>query len=348
MKKAIVALCTVATISLCSCSKEDNTPKTPEGVYNPEAKISEVYENGALAEHWNWSDDLLMSISNGENITTSFTYNGNRVSSINITSPIEAIATPSYNGNFISSLAVESGGLQLVHADIIHNGSNKLSHADLDINETMVNFLIELMLSDSNAFFNQPLTRLLGRPVTEEILQFASLNRHNESKLTVNNITVGIDFVWNGNNVSQMLVNAHLQAGITMAEIAQIIDLTEYLGELAEIAAAIPGEQPLEIVISDTIDYTYDTQKNPKRGFLGSMDVSSLSKNNILTSHTHGITDLGLTVTLPFIGERPFNQSRPTNSITTLHYDYNENGFPVKATESNETTETVKEYIYIK
>lgn len=347
MRRTIVALCAVATIGLCACSKDNDTSRMREGVYNPEAKIVEVYENGALAEHWNWSDDCLMSISDGENIKTSFTYNGDRVSTISVTSPIEAVATLNYNGDFISSLTAVSGGIQLVQANIVHNGDNKLSHADLEIDETMVNYMLQLMMSDSNAFINLPLTRLLSRPVTEDIVRFASLSQHHDSKLTVNSITVGLDFVWNGSNVNQMFINAHLEAGITMAEIAQIIDLSEYLGDFAEIAASIPGEQPLNIIISDTVDYTYDTQKNPKRGFLGSMDVSALSKNNTLTSHTHGMTDINLTITLPFIGERPFSQNRPTNTTTSLQYEYNEAGFPIKVTERNETAETVKEYLYI-
>lgn len=342
MKKIIVALCAFSALSLSSCKKDSND-QMQEGVYNPEARIMEIYDDGTLAESWNWADGHLMSIStpgeNGNEEKTVFTYSGNRVATVTTTSPLSAIVTVNYTGDYVSSLVANNHGIQLVNATVAHNGDHKISHVDMDIDETMINYMIGLLQNNNEAFNRQPLTRLLGRPVTEELVRFASLSLRNERKINVDSINVGLDFAWNGSNVRQMIITANIKAGVTMEEVTHFIDLGEY----AEIVASIPGEQPLAVAISDTIDYTYDNMKNPLHGFLGELNISSLSKNNLQTSHSHGSTEIQLTITLPFIGERPFSQSRPINITTSLQYTYNETGFPVKVIENNEKE---KEYIY--
>ena len=183
MKKIIVALCAFAALSLSSCKKDSND-QMQEGVYNPEARIMEIYDDGTLAESWNWADGHLMSIStpgeNGNEEKTVFTYSGNRVATVTTTSPLSATVTVNYTGDYVSSLVANSNGIQLVNATVAHNGDHKISHVDMDIDETMINYMIGLLQNNNEAFNRQPLTRLLGRPVTEELVRFASLSLRNK------------------------------------------------------------------------------------------------------------------------------------------------------------------------
>lgn len=331
MKKILLAVCAIAVVSLTGCKKDDPTPEpqptTGEGIYNPEAHIATV-SNDDGTQHWVWAGSKLDRIESrdleGEAAgVQQFSYNGNRVSSI--TQTVEGIETETrvtYSGNLISAIGIYTDGNRSVNAAVSHNAGNKINRIDLDVDASYISTLLGDLIGDID----------LG-------------GAKNGSKFTLNNADIYATLEWQGDNVSRMIINADINAGITMEDISQFIDLTEVLGDAAAFVSLIQGEQPLTISLKDTIDYTYDDQHNPLQGMIGMLDPQVLSANNYTIMDNHGMADVNLTINIPFVGPYPIERSVPVARVMDFVYTYNNAGFPLTVTDDqgNQTTYTYQE-----
>lgn len=361
MKKIIFVLCAVALLGMASCSKEEVTPTTPgqeepgtnpgtnpgtdpgtepgsdstyeeldtEGMYGPERRLSVVSENGTNVESWIWQNDRLMSVTDiatGEQ-KSSFVYgNDNRVQSVTLVgnSDIALIGnmlngtfTVAYNGQYINKLTLSRNAVQIAEAQISHNASGKVSHIGLTLND-------EVML-----------------PMVNNIIAQAAGNSSNIPTFTLSGATGSLDFSWTGQNVVQARLNVGITANTTKGEIMNSA-LANYIGSISAYLNYLPDNTPIvfNITISDTADYEYDSQNNPFRHFLGQIDISTLSANNIiLESHSAGATiKAGLSASLMVpLFNYPLRQG-----TTTYTYTY-ENNFPATITASDGT---VRGYLY--
>ena len=333
MKKILLAVCAIAVISLTGCKDEpeNNTtpqdPTTGEGIYNPGARIATLSNNDGT-QQWIWAGTKLDRIESTDLEgnpagVQQFTYNGNRMASM--TQTIQGVATETritYSGNYISSIAIYTDGTQSANATVSHNSANKINRVDLDVDASYLSTLLGQLMGGMN----------FG-------------GKKDGSKFTLNSADVYATLDWQGDNVSRMIVHADINAGITMEEISQIIDLTEVLGDLASYVTLIQGEQPLTIALVDTVDLTYDDQHNPLQGLIGMLDPQVLSANNYTLMSNHGNANINLTINVPILGAYPVQRDVPINRVTDYTYTYNNAGFPLTVSddEGNQTTYTYQE-----
>ena len=327
-----MAVCAVAVLSLTGCKKDkvdpEPQPTTGEGIYNPGARIATVSNNDGT-QQWVWNDTKLDRIEsrdlegNAAGVQQ-FTYNGNRMASM--TQTVQGVASETritYSGNYISAISIYTDGTMSANATVSHNSANKINRVDLDVDASYLSTLLGQLMGGMN----------FG-------------GKKGDSKFSLNSADVYATLDWQGDNVSRMIVHADINAGITMEEISQIIDLTEVLGEqLASLATSIQGEQPLTIALVDTVDLTYDDHHNPLQGFIGMLDPQVLSANNYTLMDNHGNAGITLTINIPFLGAYPIQRDVPITRVTDYFYTYNAAGFPltVNDDEGNETTYTYHE-----
>ena len=335
MKKILMAVCVISVLSLVGCKKDSNDPTpTPqeqgsEGIYNPGAKIAtRTTDNGM--EQWVWDGakvDRIESADLDGNVTgvQQFTYNGDRIATA--TQTVEGIETEmrvNYSGNLVSSIGVYTDGTQSLNATVNHNAANKISSIHLDVDASYI-------------------TNLLGSLMQGGGFNF--VNAKGGRKLSLTSTDINATFEWQGDNVSRMIIVADIEAGVTMDDIAQVVDLNAMLGDMASLLALIQGEQPLTVHLRDTIDFTYDDQHNPLQGFIGLLDPQVLSANNYMLMDNHGIADINLTLNVPIMGPYPIEHSQPIVRVMDYYYTYNGAGFPLTVTddEGNSTTYTYNE-----
>ncbi len=329
MKKILLAVCAISLISLVGCKKDDPTPEPQptagEGIYNPDAHIATVVNNDGT-QQWIWNGDKLDRIESSDNegnatSVQQFTYNGNRIASISQTiSGVQTETRVSYNGNYISAISIFTDGVESVRATVNHSAANKINRVDLNVDASYI-------------------TNLLGM-LTQGGLSFKG---NDGRKLTLNSTNIYATFDWEGDDVRRMIVNADINAGITMDDIGQIIDLNAILGDMAALLGLIQGEQPLVINLRDTIDFTYDEHHNPLQGFIGMLDPQVLSANNYILSENRGSAHVNLSFNIPLIPA--LDTTISILRVSDLFYTYNNAGFPLTVSDDqgNETTYTYHE-----
>lgn len=346
MKKLFVVLCAVAALGLAACHKDNPQPSevgdgrggqqqdeipAGDGVFNPDMRItSVVYDDDRLPEIWLWQDGKLQSINNDDNCggytpVSTFVYNGWRVASM--TSSQDGLsyeAYYSYVGDKLSEVTAFAGNIEAVDIVFGHNTEGKIDHMSLNVNNTLLNWVLQMF---GGGAFKSTASRLP------------------QSKMSVDTTAFDIDLDWQGDNVSRMYFTGSLMLNVTLAEIAQIVDLDSLFGDNASLLAMIDqtAEMPLQVTINDTVSYTYDNQHNPFCGFLGAMDPANLSTNNATAVTTTGSVTFTFTVST-FIGTvyPAFPMSLPSETMV-YSYTYNNNGYPLTVTDS-EGSET--EYAY--
>ena len=333
MKKILMAICAIAALTFTGC--KDETTDNPvqqepagDGIYNPGAKIATVATDSEV-QTWVWNGTKLDRIESADpegnaNGVQQFGYTGDRIASIAQTlAGVETETRITYAGNYISAIGIYTDGTQSLNATVTHNAAHKISRMDLDIDASYLNQLLGTLMQGG----------------------FNFMPAKGESKLSLTSATVYATMEWLGDNVSRMIVNADINAGITMDDISQFVDLTEYLGEMASLVSLIQGEQPLTLSLRDTMDFTYDDQHNPLQGFIGLLDPSVLSANNSILTNNHGIADVNLTLNIPIVGAYPIERTVPITRVMDYFYTYNAAGFPltVHDDEGNYTTYTYQE-----
>ena len=371
MKKLFVALCAVAALSMVACKKETPKPTNPsnptpveqpqrEGEYKPKCKISSVvFSDNTAPEIWIWdkTTGLLTSVNNsdycgGYTEKASFTYTADgRVSTVtmsNIGSEITSLMGPlsgtmsvEYDGEYISSLTLVRDGIQLLAANVDHNSQHQINHMELDIDTAVINELLGGLMGGFNFGKGADIIAMAVRSVAKQV---------SDSKLSFNSASASVDFEWTGDNVSRMVANISVTGSVTLNEINSVVDITPYLDSFlqsfmggmitSEMALALIGDMPLPVSLSasDTIEYTFDDQHNPKKGYMGTFGAEMLSANNVTFSSTYGMMNAVLSISLMGQGgDFPFSYPLPSTG-KSFTYTYNDAGFPLSVTDSDDRT----------
>ena len=353
MKKILVVVCTITLLGLAACNKDkdnDNGQNTEQptnqgdGIYNPGAKIDQIHYSDSATpdEVWQWEGDRVMSISmtaagGSEQAGISFDYNNEgRIADIFTTvmgAPIEAALN--YNAQkLINGASIYAGGTTMATAQVSHNAQQKVNRISLDVNDEVLAQLVQLismLLSDSNS-----------------IMPF--LTTTPSSKFSIDNDAFEANFIWGGNNVTRMIVNAQLNMTTTLNEIPtgllQTLVPADY-ASMIELAVTLMGDTPIpvQVTVTDTVDYTYDNQQNPLRGFLGRMSIAALSANNLATVTGHGKANISGSLNLGLMGSLPINYDYPLNDLgnASYSYTYTPDGYPLVVTDADGNT---TEYVY--
>lgn len=313
MKKLIFTFAMAALLmGATACHKDDpdENASSGEGVYNPEMRIASVEDDDGGVETWEWGSSKLASITSDDAVT-SFDYNGGRMSLIQTTQGNNTTQMEyTYDNGWMSKMALISDNKNLVTANIRHNADDKISGMSVTLNE---DYLLDLFT-----------TYLLPNLMSKD----------QGRKLSLSNQDIQAAYVWDGNNVKQIIFSANLSAKIKMSDFTDIIgsDLLEsMLGDYAYLLNLLgEAEMPLSLGVRDTLSYTYDNQKNPYYMMLADGPMAkALSANNILIEKNSGMVDIDLTLSIPLLGDLPINQSIPVQFDNSWEYSYNDKGFPI-------------------
>lgn len=330
MRKIMMTFCAMSMFAFMACSSDDDSPSAPVVAPGTSGTIASITVNNSLYEVWNWDDEHLTSVTNGANgqEKVRFSYDGNgRVKNVVFSSlvlagiPLNSTTLKvHYNGDEIGMLRmVRSDNSDIFVADVNYDG-DKISGATLDIDNSMVFTL-----------FNTILPMILGRNMDLS-----------DTLIRIDRIDGNIDFDWTGNNVSSLLLEIDVDAKSTAGQLAELVgDLSIFGDNASEIESIIAADPTrvvnLSVTINDTANYTYDSHKNPYQGYMGQLDVSTLSAQNALTEKISRWVNLQVStkyvgITIPLL-----NKTYPlTSSSKTYSYQlYNEGGYPVKVSMNN-------------
>lgn len=347
MKKLFVVLCTLATVALVACKKDDVTPSdnnsTPtdqrdkrEGAYDPVCKITGiVYSDGTAPETWLWDSETgrLMSVNDGnycggyeERISFSYRSDG-RVDHLNVrnlslgdlmpTMQVDGTLQVDYSGDYISGLTVLNNGIQVLSAQVEHNSNKKISGATIDMSDDM---LLQI--------FNGLLAQFLGDSASS-----------GDMITDVENVTSNVRFNWNGDNVRKSTLNIGFQATTSLATLVNIVGqenlgMFGQYGALLAVAAAFAPNQALyfNVTVTDTADYTYDNNVNPFFHYLGRIDISALSANNVVSTIHNANAQLTITTTLNGQTTQFYETDYPLplGPAINNYLEYNEAGCPLR------------------
>lgn len=289
-------MCTAALLLTVGCKKEEprnnggsgsgsggEQPQQRdlrEGAYDPVCKIVGINCNdGSVPETWLWEGGRLTSVNDddmcgGYTERIGFTYRADgRVDNVAVSNlslgdvlpgmQVSGTMRVSYSGDYISGIAVENGGTQVLTAQVQHNSSNKVSGATLGLDNEILLDLFNMMLAQ---FLNDSTGS--GNAATE-----------------VDNVSGQVAFSWQGNNVSQARLNVGFRVASTVGTLVDLVgeDNLGMFGTYGQYLTLLPGNQPLyfTIAVGDTVDYTYDNRVNPFKNYLGRVHISCLSENNM-------------------------------------------------------------------
>lgn len=340
MKKIIFSLFAVALMGMVACSKDDDSsapdpdpepvpaPVPPqdwpdqEGVYSPWAQIVTVTNDGTVEERWSWLGPRLQSVSNGSNVQQrGFSYDGSgRVQSVNIAGGVlteylgnllTGTAEVSYTGDYVSGITLKRDGTDMVAAQVSRNAANKVSRASVSLNDETLLALLNGMIAS-----------------------FVSSSSANLPAFTITGSNGSLDFTWVGDNVEQVRLAVSINASSTKGAIMNS-SLANIIGSQPSLSALIsflPDNTPIAfgVTITDTIGYDYDSKTNPFKHYLGQVDVSTLSANNVTQeSHASGVSiKVGLTSpNIPLYSRPLFNRT------VSYRYAYNTANYPVSVTD---------------
>ncbi len=304
---------------------------TGEGVFYPAQRISTITVNGETSEEWTWTNDVLTSIMstgvNGSLMGDSwFQYNNYRL--VNMTTTLQGFPVGvnyTYSGDKLATIDASSGPMSVLNVIFTHNASGKVSHLTMNVNQYLLSLLSE--------FFGNGFPDIFGKQHTSPLA----------SKWGVDNTAISADLSWQGDNVSQVVLSAQIDGTVSLSEIRQVFNIDSLFGPLVNTLAYIvdTSAMPIQVMVKDTTTYTYDNKNNPRYGFLGTIDPTIFSANNVTQSSSNrtviGTLNLGL-------GQ--FNPSLPypiESAANTYTYTYNPAGFPLTITDNEGN---ITQYIY--
>lgn len=334
MKKVLLLVCAASVLMVTACKKEKDEPavtpggETPQpevpsgdGVYRPAQKISTiVYGDERVPRTWMWEDGDLMSTNESDNCggyqeLASFSYDNHRLASMEaVVEGVPVEVGYVYNGKRLASVTASSDGTEVVDLTVTHNSSDKITRLSGNVDETLIGMLSQLMGEGMGNFFKKA----------------------PGAKLSLGDVDITADLQWQGDNVSQMVMQASVQGGITLGEVRQMVNLDSLLGSYSSLLALLNDtvEMPLSLVVTDTTYYTYDNNPNPFCGFLGEVNAAYLSACNV--TETVSTASVSVTLTLQsMMGSLPIPFSYPIGSTTVSYtYTYDAAGFPLTVTDS--------------
>lgn len=348
MKKLLFAVCAVAALSLAACHKDPVTPDNQggggnqqeeqipegEGIYNPGMHIAAIYYNdGTPSEIWRWENRKLVGIDSsdycgGSSPVSTFSYNGWRLAqATTMVQGIPAMVTYSYNGDKLASMDINSQGMPIANIQVGDHTGDKVTHLDINLNNQLLQMLVSMM-GDTN-------------------MPFPFKGMKEPGKFSLTSTDFDVDLTWSGDNVSRVILSGEVVMGATVEELQQFMPLDSVMGPLVSLLSYMTEGQelPLTIYIHDTIQFNHDSYNNPLHGFLGRLDLSALSANNVVSQESHVGATVVLTVSIPsmsWLGSHDFSYDLPVdgNTTTIYNYTYNAAGYPatVEDSEGKQTT----------
>lgn len=318
MKKVLFVLCSTALIAgAVSCKKENTTPVTPgenpggdtpqptyvEGVFNPGKHIASVTEEGEV-QQWSWNN------ANPRQLTGIASY-----------SPEKLDLNPSFNFTYNADGTMSRSSINLsgMTANINYNYNNgKLN--DISVGTGMLTVLSGTVTYDANG-------KMQRMNVSGENLQTVSMilstlvSGGSSNDLAFDSLHLSDTYSWNSNDVSSEKITGNVAAKVSyrtldMLAHDQLVEvLSNYTSTLGinadsllnEMVAAL-ADSTLGVTMSPdiTVNYTYDNNSNPFRGFWGKgllLQPQALSANNVLTITTSGAIAVNISLKLPL--QRP-------------------------------------------
>lgn len=336
MKKTFIAFLSVAfALGFVSCQKEqtvvipidgDTTPAVPteptyqEGVYAPLMKIASIDREEATSETWTWTGDLLTSVTTTEGGTRQFTYDNKRlVRATGSESGIGADATFAYNGDQMVRCVASNSGTDVMMLSFSH-ANGRINGADIALDAEYISSMLDGLFPMGKGKHVDPIQILLD---------------------TTDN-SARIDLTWDGKNVSQLRVTGDIpfQLSKEMYEaLKPYLPVDQSILSLIDFYFMVSNALPMQIVVSDTIDYTYDTKINPFFCYFGDIDPTCLSLNNVLSATTHGSVAINVTLT-----QNPMQVfSQPIDDRKVYFYEYNDRNYPTMVEGSDNYTITYKQ-----
>ena len=157
--------------------------------------------------------------------------------------------------------------------------------------------------------------------------------------------------VLTGDNATRVLLAGTVNFTITVEEARNLMNYDTSMATYSAMLGMLGNntELPVALTIADTITYTYDNNPSPYLGFLGSLDITILSANNVENSANHGSLNADITIPLSsvisFMSDQhiPFGYTLPER-ITSNSYTYYSNGYPQTVTDQDNNT---KEIFYV-
>lgn len=341
MKKTFFVFLSMAfVLGVVSCQKEqtvvtpeDNTTPEPteptyqEGVFAPLMKIASIDREEGICETWTWNGDLLTSVTNTDGDTRGFTYANGRLAQVtgsmsNLFGIIPGVAGTvafSYNGTLFKNCTVTSSGTDVVLATFGHSG-DRVSYIDLALDAEYISGMLDGLLTGGKGSRLDPKQILLD---------------------TTDN-SIHVDMVWNGKDVSQVIVAGDIPFALTKEmyqTIKPFLPVDSSMLALVDLYFILSNTLPMNINVADTIDYTYDNKFNPYFCYFGDINPSCLSLHNILSSNNHGSVSISVTLT-----SSPMQvTSQPINDRKVFFYEYNDRNYPTTVEGSDNYTITYKQ-----
>ena len=356
MKKVFHLLLTSVLIFNVACKKDEEEQTSEptetihvydehlgEGYYQPALHIASLSENNNETASWTWNNNTLTSVlDKNTGISKTFTYSNNRIESFT-----ESFYTTHflYSGDQLTATRKMGVGSSLmVRQNIIHQG-DKIAEIKFD----SISQAYLLMLAQEWA---------------------SVIGLKSNAKLGFGDVTINQQFTWDGNNVANETTTAGITINTSLQEISSFIDLgsiirgyveqaypalssmltDELLNQVVSYLQSQTDPLPVEVTLTVSEDYTYDSYRNPMQYFFGE-DISAkvLSANNILSAETTtqagAICHLTIPSDMPLLGmlmggttiDLPYNLD-PQTATTDYSYQYNSHNFPSSMTCNGTTT----------
>jgi hypothetical protein len=338
MKKVfIVFAATALALGFVACTEKENitptggdtTPTEPtyqEGVYAPLMKIETLNYDDGTVQTWNWNGEQLMSVTEG-NDSRQFTYSNGRIAQVSGTMSnlmgmipnVTGVVSFTYNGNLLDKSTVNSDGTDLALMTFNH-ADGKISSVDAAVDAEYISGMLDGMMTGAKGQKINP----------KQILLDTSDN------------SIHAELVWEGKNVKQMVVMGNIPFELSKEAYETLkpyLPVEQAMLSLIDLYFLVSDAIPLQISISDTMDYTYDNKINPYYCYMGELVPANLSLNNYLTMSSHGTATISVTLT-----ETPMKVvSQPINDYEEYTYEYNEKNYPTYVEGSKNYSITYKQ-----
>lgn len=334
MKRIIIALVTLMTLSITSCKKDiDDMGTFDEGIYQPKFRIAYIQQGSFAVETWSWGSAKLNSITdNVEGTNYSFSYSGDQIGSVSISDlSYNQTVNYTYGGSKLTKIEVVNGNRTDIVMNINHNADDLISTINVDFSDA---YLVDLAYSMVGSM--KTLSYLVGEEsarAIQSVAQQVVRKNSNGAKYSIANKHFSFTYTWDEGNLTKMVLTGNVTATATLADVAGAIDLGALQNYINMIGSNI--EFPLSVTVNQTTVCTYDENNNPYYCLYRSgIDPQNLSKHNLLTEKTTGAADLSLMVTvpdnIPMIGgmQYPINRSFDMNGSHTYSYTYNKKKLP--------------------
>lgn len=345
MKRIIVTLFAVALMAgAVSCKKEKIEPVDPvpvyaEGIFHPVMHIATVSEDGVLTQEWNWVGDNLDKITAPDGGVTTYNYSGNYISKVSTTGDqAEELRYYYDENNKFTKCEIYYNGLQSIVMNLTHNAAGKVSGAEVLIDDNFLLSLAGSLLGGGSLF-----EKLVGRQAAESLITMAKLQYAKNPKFSVGNKEFGMTLEWNGENLSNQIINGNVSIILDTNDLNMLqmfVEIPEEYLPMIQMVMALQGGLPISLTINDTITCTYDTNYNPFFCNWGEIfSHRNLSLNNALT-----MTNVGsVSISASLLGQTMDLYNYPLNQYAEYEYQYNDKRYPTHVNSDSNIEYTYKQ-----